>query len=274
MTMLPQSWLFVPGSRPDRFAKAANSGAGAVILDLEDAVAEADKETARDHVLQGLVALVGESALRAVRINPLTRAVGLLDLAAIAGSATSPDFVVIPKVEHPEQVRLAAAVLSEAKGLVGLIALIESAAGLARVAEIGLADPALRGLMFGAADYAADMGQTVGAFDDRIARSLVANGAALGGVIAIDSPWFDMDDLTGLEAGCVQARQMGFSAKAAIHPKHLQAIHAHFGWSDEERERAGRILTAAPDGVGVLDGRMVDRAMVRWAQRVARQFEA
>lgn len=268
MTALPVSWLFVPGSRPDRFAKAAASGAQAVILDLEDAVAEADKTTARDHVLQGLVSLAPESISIAVRINPLTRAAGLRDLAAIAGSATPPDFVVIPKVEHPEQVRLAAAVLSETQARIGLIALIESAAGVARVADIAVADPALHGLMFGAADYAADMGRTVGAFDDRFARSLVANAAAMAGIAAIDSPWFDIDDLAGLEAGCVQARQAGFSAKAAIHPRHLQAIHAHFGWSDEERERARKILTAAPDGVGVLDGRMVDRAMVRWAQRV------
>ena len=271
MTAIPASWLFVPGSRPDRFVKAAASGAEAVILDLEDAVAEADKASARDHVLEGLKAIAGGPVSRAVRINPLTRAVGLLDLAAMASASTRPNFVVIPKVEHPEQICLAAAVLSERPGGTRLVALIESAAGVARVADIATADPSLGALMFGAADYAADMGQTVGAFDDRFARNAVANAAARGGITAIDSPWFDIDDLTGLEASCRQARQMGFAAKAAIHPRHLDAIRETFGWSDNERDRARRILEAAPDGVGVLDGRMVDRAMVRWARRVLDQ---
>lgn len=264
---LPSSWLFVPGSRPDRFDKAFDSGAGAVILDLEDAVAETDKATARRAVLAALEA-GAPAAARAVRINPLTRSTGLLDLAAIADLATPPDYVVLPKVEHPEQIRLVAEVLDRSAATPGLVALIESAKGLARAAEIAQAHPALAALMFGAADYAADLGQSVGLFDDGPTRSLVVNAAATGGLPAIDSPHFQLDDAAATEAACRDARVRGFSAKAAIHPRHIPAIHAAFVWTGGERDRARAILEAAPDGVGVLDGRMIDRAMVRWARRV------
>jgi citrate lyase beta subunit len=123
--------------------------------------------------------------------------------------------------------------------------------------------------MFGAADYAADMGQQVSAFQPDFARASLANAAAGGGVAAIDSPFFAIDRPDDLAAECRRSRGVGFYGKAAIHPAQLEAIGEAFAPTPAERELAGRILEAAPDGVGVLDGKMIDVAMVRWARQVA-----
>ena len=109
----PRSWLFTPGSRPDRFAKAMETTAEAVILDLEDAVAEERKPQARNEVLAFLAGRPAQGPRIAVRINPLNRRVGLEDLAALAQLWTPPDYVVVPKAEEPVELALAAQVLGE-----------------------------------------------------------------------------------------------------------------------------------------------------------------
>lgn len=269
MSAVPRSWLFTPGARPDRFAKACASGAEAVILDLEDAVAEDRKAEARDHVLAFLRDRPATPARICVRINGLGRATGLEDLAALARSPAAPDYVLIPKAEEPAELALAARVLAECGSQAELAALVESARGVAKAADIAQNTPRLAALVFGAADYAADLGQQVGAFQPDFARASLVNAAAAGGVAAIDSPFFAIDRPDELAAECRRGRAMGFHGKAAIHPSQLEPVGAAFSPSDGERELARRILAAAPDGVGVLDGKMIDVAMVRWARRIA-----
>jgi citrate lyase beta subunit len=266
---LPRSWLFTPGSRPDRFAKAAATTAEALILDLEDAVAEDRKLEARGHVLAFLDSrpAIGQQVI--VRINPLGRAVGLEDLAALAKASNGPDLILIPKAEEPVELRLAARVLDDAGCDAQLAALVESARGVARAAELAEATPRLVALMFGAADYAADLGQQVGGFQPEFARASLVNAAAAGGIAAIDSPFFAIDRPEDLAVECRRARALGFYGKAAIHPAQLEAIGETFTPTPAERDLARRILEAAPDGVGVLDGKMIDVAMVRWARRLA-----
>lgn len=269
MTTVPRSWLFTPGSRPDRFAKAAATAAEALILDLEDAVAEDRKLEARGHVVAFLESrpAIGQQVI--VRINPLSRAVGLEDLAALARLANGPDYVLIPKAEEPADLALAARVLEDSGSSARLAALVESARGVARAAELAERTPRLAALMFGAADYAADLGQQVGIFQPDFARATLVNAAAAGGIAAIDSPFFAIDRPEGLSAECRKSRALGFYGKAAIHPAQIEAIGEAFAPTPAERELARRILEAAPDGVGVLDGKMIDIAMVRWARQVA-----
>jgi citrate lyase beta subunit len=268
LSALPRSWLFTPGSRPDRFAKAAASPAEALILDLEDAVAEDRKAEARGHVIAFLESRPAIAQQVIVRINPLSRAVGLEDLAALARLDNGPDLVLIPKAEEPVELALAARVLEDAGSTARLAALVESARGVARAAQLVEGTPRLTALMFGAADYAADMGQQVGAFRPDFARATLVNAAAAGGVAAIDSPFFAIDKPEELAAECRRSRALGFYGKAAIHPAQLEAIGYGFAPTSEERDLAQRILAAAPDGVGVLDGKMIDIAMVRWARRI------
>lgn len=269
MTPVPRSLLFTPGSRPDRFAKAGATAAEGLILDLEDAVAEADKNAARANVAAFLSDRQGVAQPVTVRINPLSRPCGLLDLAMLATAASSPDYILLPKAETPAQIALMAQVLDDAGSPARIGALVESARGVAAAAALAQAHHRLAYLMFGAADYAADLGQQVDTFQPGYARAAIVNAAACGGVVAIDSPFFAIDRPDQLEADCAAGRALGFHGKAAIHPSQIDAIGRAYSPSEAERTQARRILEAAPDGVGVLDGKMVDIAMVRWARRVA-----
>lgn len=268
MSNLSRSWLFTPGSRPDRFSKAAATSADALILDLEDSVAEEQKEVARAHVLDYLSNRTETHPQVAVRINPLSRAIGMEDLAALARLEHGPDYIMVPKAEEPAELALAAKVLSDCGSHARLIALVESAHGVAQASKIAR-QPQMAAILFGAADYAADMGQQVGSYRPDFARATIVNAAAAGGIAAIDSPFFAIDKVEELTAECIEVRALGYHGKAAIHPAQLEAINASFAPTSEEVEQARRILAAAPDGVGVLDGKMIDIAMVRWAKRIA-----
>ena len=122
--------------------------------------------------------------------------------------------------------------------------------------------------MFGAADYAADLGQQVGVYRPGYARGVLVNAAASGGIVAIDSPFFAVDRPDELRDEAGHGRAMGFHGMAAIHPAQVDIINDVYQPSEQERAQAARILEAAPEGVGVLDGKMVDIAMVRWARRI------
>lgn len=269
MASVPRSLLFTPGSRPDRFTKAGASPAEGLILDLEDAVAEADKDAARANVAAFLAGRQGVTQQLTVRINPLSRACGLLDLAMLATAAAGPDYILLPKAETPAQIAMMAHVLDDAGSPARIGALVESARGVAGAAALAQAHHRLAYLMFGAADYAADLGQQVDTFQPGHARAAIVNAAACGGLVAIDSPFFAINRPADLEADCAAGKALGFHGKAAIHPSQIDPINRGYSPSEAERAQARRILEAAPDGVGVLDGKMVDIAMVRWARRVA-----
>ena len=265
MTPLPCDWLFTPGSRPERFDKAARNGA--LILDLEDAVALADKETARSNVLAWLASDARTSRPVAVRINSLRRTIGLMDLVALAELARGPDLILLPKVEAAGDIQLVAEVLKSAGSGARLMALIESARGVCESSAIAR-EPMIEALMFGAADYAADLGRPVETFRPDFTRATIVNAAVAAGVAAIDSPFFDLNDDAALLLECNRAVEAGFHGKAAIHPGQLSTIRAAFAPSSEDLAHAEAILAGLSDGVGVLDGRMIDVAMVRWAERV------
>src|ERR1700722_10849796 len=153
-----RSWLFTPATRPERFAKASAAGADVAILDLEDAVAPADKTRARATALSYLAGDPAEGALHALRINGLDTPAGISDLDALLGSGAAPDFLVLPKTETTGYLRILDRLLTAAGKDTRLIGLIESAHGLAAVEAIATATPRLFGLMLGAADMAADLG--------------------------------------------------------------------------------------------------------------------
>lgn len=266
---MARSFLFTPASRPDRFAKAAATRADALILDLEDAVADDDKDAARAHVVAFLNSRPQVSQQIVVRINPLTRVCGLHDLATLAALENGPDILLLPKAEEPADIVAVARVLDDASSGAGIAALIESARGVANAADLTRAHSRLSFVMFGAADYAADLGQQVGAFRPDFARAAIVNAAAAGGIVAIDSPYFAIDRADDLASECRDGRGLGFHGKAAIHPSQLDAISDAYAPTAAERAQARRILEAAPQGVGVLDGKMIDIAMIRWARRLA-----
>ena len=268
-TMRPtRSWLFTPGSRADRFAKAAEIGANVLIIDLEDAVAPSDKASARATALNYLSEPAAKTTQRALRINGLDTQAGIADLDALLESGAAPDFLVLPKADSPGHLHILDRLLAVRKPETRLIGLIESARGLAAVEATAAATPRLFGLMLGAADMAADLGTATAWPPLAAVRSRLVLACALAGVMPIDSPFFDVHDMDGLSRETADAVAFGFLAKAAIHPGQVGPINQALTPSNKAIEHAKAVLAANMKGVGVVDGQMIDEAVARKARRV------
>ena len=262
-----RSWLFTPGTRPDRFFKGTNVGADIAILDLEDSVAPQDKHQARSNVLAFLSAHPEGGLPYALRINPIDTPAGITDLNALLASSAAPEFLLLPKTESPDHLRDLDRRLASVSRSSRLVAQIESARGLVAVETIATATPRLAGIVFGAADMAADLGCDISWEALAFVRSRIVVACALGGVQAIDTPFFRMDDESGLRQEAAAAAALGFSAKAAIHPNQVEAINQVFSPTPEDIEKARSVLSENSKGVGTVDGLMVDEAMARRARR-------
>ncbi len=263
-----RSWLFTPGTRPERFAKAGEVGADILIVDLEDAVSPGDKPHARQLALDYLASGEAGTFRRSLRINGLDTPAGIADLDALLGSKADPDFVVLPKTETAGHLLILDRLLAASGKSARLVGLIESARGLSRLEEIAAATPRLFGLMLGAADMAADLGAATAHEPLMVVRSRLVAACALAGVVPIDSPFFDVHDADGLRADVTAATSFGFVSKAAIHPAQVGPINDALTPTEEEVEHAKRVLSANEDGVGVVDGQMVDEAVARKARRI------
>ena len=263
-----RGWLFTPGTRPERFAKAADVSADVLIIDLEDAVAPADKDRARATALNYLAAPGEGGIVRALRINALDTAAGLADLSGLLASPAAPDFIVLPKTESAAHLRILDRLLTRSGKIARLVGLIESASGLAAVEAISTATPHLHGLMFGAADMAADLAAETAWEPLLVARSRLVAACALRGVLAIDAPFFNMHDEAGLKQEVAAAVALGFGAKAAIHPAQIGAINAALTPTAGAVEKARSILAENAKGVGTIGGQMIDEAIARKARRL------
>jgi (S)-citramalyl-CoA lyase len=263
-----RSWLFTPGARPERFGKAAEVGADVLIIDLEDAVAPVDKPMARATALEFLSRSQKGRAACALRINGLDTAAGMADLTGLLEAAVAPDYLVLPKTESPDHIRILDRLLSAAGLGAHIVGLVETARGLAQADAIAAASARIYGLLFGAADMAADLGAQTAWEPLAYARSALVAACARSGIVAIDSPFFDVRDTAGLEQETRRAAATGFAAKAAIHPGQVPAINAAYTPSDAEVVRARQILVENAKGVGVVDGQMIDEAVARKARRI------
>jgi citrate lyase subunit beta/citryl-CoA lyase len=261
-----RTYLFVPGTRPDRFGKALASGADAVVLDLEDAVAPEHKASARDHMAGWLqTAAPADRARSVVRINDSTSDWFADDLAALLGTGVTQ--IMLPKTEQAQQVQFVVEAVPGAQ----VLALIESARGVAQVDEIAGAIGVAR-LVFGTLDFALDLDLDIRR--DPIGLSYAAARIALASRMAdLDAPVAgvtpQLDDEARLLADLALARCHGFGAKLCIHPNQVLPIHRALRPSEAELVWAKRVLAAdaASPGVARLDGRMVDLPVVRQAHR-------
>ncbi|AMY68859.1 HpcH/HpaI aldolase/citrate lyase family protein [Frigidibacter mobilis] len=238
--------LFVPASRPDRFAKAAAAQPDAVILDLEDAVAPADKETARDALTRDFTDLP-----IVIRINPVGTPWHEADLRAAI--ALAPDAIMLPKSEDSAQVASIAGRLGD----IPLLALIETARGLAHARSIATV-PGVRRLVFGSLDYCADLGMSHEGHLLLPARSELVLASRLARIAApLDGVTARLDGSDLLLGDVSHARAIGMSGKLCIHPKQVQAVKAAFTFEADEIEWATGVLAAGSGAVSV-DGEMVD----------------
>ena len=280
--LIARSLLFAPGDSERKLTKAGASGADLVLLDLEDAVAPANKAEAR-RLVAGHLRAAARAQPQWVRINPLDSEHALADLAAIVPA--SPDGIMLPKATRAEADRLHhyLTALEAASGIApGAIRTIVVATETAP-ALFGLGDyagcPRLTALTWGAEDSATALGATdnrdeTGEYDFpyQLFRALALAGAAAAGVTPIETIHGDFRDLDGLAKIAAKARRAGFRGMMAIHPDQVPVINRAFSPSEAELERAGRIVAAFaanPDaGTIGLDGAMLDMPHLKRAQAV------
>ena len=261
-----KSWLFTPATKADRFGRAAEVHADALIIDLEDAVALLDKQKARTAALQYLEQPAQGRLPCALRINaPVTRT-GIEDLHSLLESSAAPDYIILPKCDSPAFIRMVRTLLDQAAKDAEIIALIESAKAVEALPDIVGSEVRPVALMFGAADMEADLGAKTGWEPLLFVRSRIVQVAASAGIVAVDSPFFDIADLEGLKKETTAARDLGFHGKAAIHPRQISVINDVFAPSDDEVAKARQILAVNQQGVGSVDHQMVDEAIARKAR--------
>ena len=283
-----RSFLFVPADSERKLARAPDSGADALILDLEDSVVPANRPIARTQT-RGFLEATGSAGFRRwVRINPLASGplasgIALDDLAATVPGR--PDGILLPKC-MPEDLRTLDHYLSAFEAAAGLprgeirvVAIAtETPAAMFALGNYAGVSPRLAGITWGAEDLAACLGghnrRLDGIYDDvyRLARSLCLLAAAAAGVDAIDTIYTDFRDEAGLAAESAAARRSGFTAKMAIHPAQIAAINRAFSASEDELAWARQVVALFaenPDaGTIALDGKMIDRPHLTLARRL------
>jgi citrate lyase subunit beta/citryl-CoA lyase len=281
---LRRSRLYLPGSEPRYFINAALHGPDAIILDLEDSVHASEKDTARLLVRNALRAVDFLSCERMVRINQLP--LGLEDLDEIVPE--SPDLILIPKVERPEQVIETNCRIEEIKADYGitrpiwLMPILESALGIENAFAIAKASEAIVALTIGLEDYTSDLGvvKTSTGAESLYARQRIVNAAHAAGLQAIDSVFGDVGNMEALRTWALNSRSLGFEGMGCVHPLQIPVIHAAFAPTTAEVERARKIVTAynlaQEKGLGVvsLGSKMIDPPVVQRALKLMARAQA
>jgi citrate lyase subunit beta/citryl-CoA lyase len=261
---LARSYLFVPGSRPERVDKARASGADVVIADVEDAVAPEDKDRARD----AIGAVLDPARPLVVRINPFGSPWFERDLALCSRPGVAA--VVLPKAEDPAHLSTVHAACARP-----VLALIETARGVWNALELARAHGVGR-LVFGAFDFRLDLALPDAGYAQLAPyRAQLVLASRVAGLPApVDSPSAELNDESAVRTEALEARNLGFGAKLCVHPSQVAAVNAAFLPTREEIEWASRIVEAARAASGAavaVDGRMVDRPLLDIAERLLAQ---
>ncbi len=273
--------LFIPGDDRHKIEKGAASGVDAVVLDCEDGVAASRKAEARATIAAALREVDFGRSERIVRVNPFSTHLTHDDIAAILPA--QPDAILLPKVESASDIHLIDRMMAETAA--ALLALVETARGVVHLREIAAcaeAIPRLQALIFGAEDFAGDIGAVRTASGHEIAygRGAVVVHAKAFGLQAIDMVFPPLDDEAGLRAEARNGQEMGYTGKMAIHPRQIAPIQETFLPTAAAIAAAQRLIEAfeahqaAGRGAFQLDGRMVDMPMIRAAQRVIESARA
>ena len=287
-TRLLRSWMFVPGHRQKMIDKSFGiANLDAVMLDIEDGVAPAEKDAARQVIAASLDTIAKQGAAtrtpaRYVRINAVGHERMFSDLGAVVRPGL--EGLVLPKVDNPGQVETVEEILDRKepeqamqRGSVRLLVAIESPRGLFQAQAIAAASPRVVGLIFGAEDFGKEMGLPLRregeARDLLYARSAFVCSAAAAGVQAVDGVWPDIQDSEGLKNFALQSRRLGFTGMSAIHPSQIDAINATFTPSPEEVDYCTKVVQAFDEarargeGSIAFGGQLIDLPIVERARR-------
>lgn len=258
---ISRTFLFVPGDRPERFEKAAASGAHEIILDLEDAVAPASKDAARRSVQQWLA----DGGKAVVRINGADTAWFDADVDMLKPFANAS--VMLPKAEAASLARTVAELPGRR-----IVALVETVAGYMELREVAVS-PCVERIAFGSVDFSGESGIV----DEGEALTSVRTAIVLASIHAglhapIDGVSLEFNDQSRMTQDAQRSRQLGFGGKLCIHPKQVAAVNNAFMPSQAEREWAQRVLAAfdaSGGGATAVDGKMIDKPVVERARRIA-----
>ena len=268
-----RSLLFVPGIRPERFAKAIASGADAVCIDLEDAVPPHEKAQARAAVLAFLADVPADRPCAVgVRINPMDTQEGQTDIDAFVQSSCVPNFIMVPKAVSA--LDLAALPAAIGKPATPIWAVIESVEGLSQISEIAKSCAPKGGILFGGADFSAEIGTTMEWEPLFYARSKIATEARIASLTLLDVPYLDVTNSDGLHDECRRVAALGYNGKACIHPNQVAIVNEIFSPSTVAIEWARRVGQAQSDSQGgavLLDGKLLDAPVYLRAERILQQ---
>jgi citrate lyase beta subunit len=279
--------LYMPGDDLHKIKKATTLGVDCICMDMEDGVALSRKAEARAVIKSALTTLDFGRSEKLARINPVGSGLENEDLQAVLPA--HPEGIVVPKVEHAEQIRWVSAKIAQIEkdygwlaGSIHLIVLVETALGIIHLEEITAADPRLQALIFGAEDLAGDIGavRTTEGWEVFYARSAVVTYASAYNLQAIDLVYVDFHDNQGLIKESQQGVQMGYSGKQIIHPNQAAPVQQVFTPSDEAIEQATRLMIAFYEhqqggrGAFAFEGKMVDAPVIKAALQVLARAEA
>ncbi len=267
-----RSLLFVPGLRPDRFAKALDAGADIVCIDMEDAVAMPRKDESRALTLPLFAQHARADVELMARINPLSTLHGLKDLQGILESAVPPPSLMIPKIKSAEEVQLLDSLLSTSSTRnIRFCVIVETNQGLERAHEIARASERIDSMILGAVDMSADLRCEKSWEPLLYTRSRLVHAAAGAGIDLLDVPYLNLDDPEGLQWEAQACARLGFTGKASIHPNQLATIHGAFTPTEAQIARARRCVAAFdenPTGLVVLDNELIELPVVRSMKRI------
>ena len=292
-----RSWMFVPGNRQRMIEKSLGTTVDAIMMDIEDGVAPAEKDAARQQIAacldQVAAKLKTEPQLRTparyVRINAVGHERSRDDLVAVVRNGL--EGLVVPKVETPEQILSVAQVLDRRepevgleKGSVRLLCALESPKGLFNACAIAGASPRVIGLLFGAEDFARELGLPLrreGEARDLIyARSALVTAASFAHVQSVDGVWPDLQDIEGLKTFSLQSRRLGFSGMSLIHPAQIEIVNGQFSPTADDIDYAQRVLKAFDEarargeGAVAFGGQLLDLPIVDRARRTLELAES
>ncbi len=283
--------MFVPGDKQKMIDKSLGLSVDAIMMDIEDGVAPAEKDNARRQIAASLDTVASRlkdgsmsarTPARYVRINAVGHERMHADLSAVIRPGL--EGLVLPKVETPDQVKIVERILDAqepqvgvAAGAVRLLVAIESPKGLFNAYPIAMASPRVFGLIFGAEDYSRELGlplQREGEARDLLyARSAIVTACAAAHVQSVDCVWTDLKDMDGLRRFSQQSRRLGFTAMSCIHPSQIDDVNAAFTPTEAELEYARRVLEAFEqarargEGAIAFGGQLLDFPIVERARQ-------
>ncbi|MBV7336367.1 CoA ester lyase [Chloroflexi bacterium TSY] len=267
-----RSLIFMPGNKPDMFEKALAAGADIVCIDLEDAIAPHDKEVARTETLALFADYDPNDRPECiVRINCLRTPDGLADLLALTNADRCPPALMLPKVKSPDEIHVHEELLSGAHEDVRLHVIIETNEGLESCYDIARCSNRIDSLLFGGVDMAAELRVEPTWNELFYARSRIVHAAASAGVDMIDVPYLDLSDMNGLEQEAQACQRLGFTGKAAIHPKQIPTLNRCFSPTEEQIAMARRVIEEFEKqgtGLVLIDNKLIEKPVLRSMYRI------